>query len=135
MRQKFSMGVSSSRVISFWERAGMLLVMVALFVGCSFFVKNFFSRVNMQGLLLAVSTVGMVSCTMLFCLASGNFDLSVGSVLACAGVIAAVVMNRTGSVALGIIAGLGSGGLVGAMNGLVVARFKINPLITTLASM
>src|SRR5258706_5551108 len=126
---------SSSRLVSFWERAGMLLVLAALLVGCSFLVKNFFSAVNMRGLLLAVSTVGIVSCTMLFCLASGNFDLSVGSVLACAGVIAAVVMNKTGSVALGIAAGLASGAAVGLVNGTIVARFKINPLITTLATM
>ena len=83
----------------------MLLVLAILFAGCAIFVKNFFAPINMQGLLLAVSTVGIVSCTMLFCLASGNFDLSVGSVLACAGVIASVVMNKSGSVTLGICAG------------------------------
>src|SRR5947209_4288251 len=130
MVQKVSAPASSSRLISFWERAGMLLVLAASLVGCSLFVKNFFSRVNVQGLLLAVSTVGIVSCTMLFCLASGNFDLSVGSVLACAGVIATVVMNKTSSVALGLAAGLASGAAVGLLNGLVVARCKINPLIT-----
>src|SRR2546421_5179371 len=126
---------TSSRLVSFWERAGMLLVLAALLVGCSLLVKNFFSTVNMRGLLLAVSTVGIVSCTMLFCLASGNFDLSVGSVLACAGVITAVVMNSAHSVSLGIAAGLGSGALIGLVNGIIVAKFKINPLITTLASM
>lgn len=113
----------------------MLLVLAILFAGCAIFVKNFFAPVNMQGLLLAVSTVGIVSCTMLFCLASGNFDLSVGSVLACAGVVASVVMNKSGSVALGIFAGLGSGMVVGAVNGIAVAKGKINPLITTLATM
>jgi L-arabinose transport system permease protein len=72
---------------------------------------------------------------MLFCLASGNFDLSVGSVVAAAGVIAAVVMNDTGSVTLGIAAALGSGLAVGVFNGLIVAKARINPLITTLATM
>lgn len=113
----------------------MLMVLALLFAGCALFVRNFFAAVNLEGLLLAVSTVGMVSCTMLFCLASGNFDLSVGSVLACAGVIACVAMNKTGSVTCGLIAGLGSGVIVGAVNGFVVAKGKINPLITTLATM
>ena len=113
----------------------MLLVLLILFVGSAVFVKDFLSVVNLQGLLLAVSTVGMVSSTMLFCLASGNFDLSVGSVLACSGVVSAVVMNKTGSVALGIAAGLGSGAVIGLVNGLIVAKGKINALITTLASM
>jgi L-arabinose transport system permease protein len=38
---------------------------------------------------------GMVACGMLFCLASGDFDLSVASVIACAGVTTAVVINMT----------------------------------------
>ena len=100
-------------VVDFWDKAGMLAVLAILFIGCSVFVDNFFSWVNMRGLALAVSMTGMVACTMLFCLAAGDFDLSVGSVVACAGVMAAVVMNKTGSVTLGILAGLGVGNSAG----------------------
>jgi L-arabinose transport system permease protein len=113
----------------------MLVVLAALFLGCSLLVPKFFTKDNMAGLLLAVSTVGIVSCTMLFCLASGNFDLSIGSIVACAGVTASIVMNRTGSVSIGIGAGLAEGALVGFFNGVIVAKCKINPLITTLATM
>ena len=120
---------------NFFDRAGMLLVLALLFIGCSVFVENFLTWRNMQGLALAVTTIGMVSCTMLFCLAAGDFDLSIGSVVACAGVLAAVVMTRTDSIALGIAAGLALGALSGSINGYVVARLKINALITTLATM
>jgi L-arabinose transport system permease protein len=120
---------------NFWDKAGMLAVLAILFIGCSMFVDNFFSWANMRGLALAVSMTGMVSCTMLFCLAAGDFDLSVGSVVACAGVIAAVVMNKTGSITVAVFAGLGTGALVGALNGFVVAKLRINALITTLATM
>jgi L-arabinose transport system permease protein len=113
----------------------MLLVLAALFVVCSVGVENFLSWRNLQGLSLAVSTTGMVACTMLFCLAAGDFDLSIGSVVACAGVLAAVVMTRTGSITLGILGGLGLGALAGYVNGFVVARLRINALITTLATM
>ncbi|MBK7642559.1 MAG: L-arabinose ABC transporter permease AraH [Planctomycetes bacterium] len=118
-----------------WQRAGMLLVLALLYAGCALLVPHFSSWTNTEGLLLSVATVGMVSCTMLFCLASGNFDLSVGSVVACSGVVAAVAMQRTDSVILGVLAALASGALVGLANGVVVARFSINPLITTLATM
>jgi L-arabinose transport system permease protein len=120
---------------SLFDKAGMLLVLVLLFAGCSVFVENFLTWRNMQGLALAITTTGMVACTMLFCLAAGDFDLSIGSVVACAGVLAAVVMTRTDSMALGILAGLGLGSVVGYVNGFVVARLKINALITTLATM
>ena len=53
------------------------LISTALFIGCVIFVPNFASFVNMKGLGLAISMSGMVACGMLFCLASGDFDLSV----------------------------------------------------------
>lgn len=130
-------GSTSTRtpLADFLDRAGMLLVLVLLFAGCALFVENFLSWRNLQGLALAVTTIGMVACTMLFCLAAGDFDLSVGSVVACAGVLAAVVMTRTGSITLGVLAGLGLGAASGFTNGFVVARLGINALITTLATM
>lgn len=125
----------STAIGQFFDRAGMLVVLAILFLACSLFVENFFSWANMRGLALAVSMTGMVACTMLFCLAAGDFDLSIGSVVACAGVIAAVVMNRTGSIAAGVLTALAFGAAIGSLNGFVVAKLKINALITTLATM
>ena len=122
-------------IAEFFDKAGMLVVLAILFIGCSVFVENFLSWRNMQGLTLAVSMTGMVACTMLFCLAAGDFDLSIGSVVACAGVLAAVVMNKTESITFGVAAGLGIGALVGVTNGYAVAKLRINALITTLATM
>jgi L-arabinose transport system permease protein len=122
-------------IADFLDKAGMLVVLAILFIGCSVFVDNFFSWANMKGLALAVSMTGMDACTMLFCLAAGDSDLSIGSVVACAGVLAAVVMNRTESITIGVLPALGLGALVGFVNGFVVAKLKINALITTLATM
>lgn len=124
-----------SAFADFFDKAGMLVVLAILFLGCSLFVENFLSWRNMQGLALAVSMTGMVACTMLFCLAAGDFDLSISSVVACAGVVAALVMNRTDSILLGVVAGLACGAVSGFVNGYVVAKLRINALITTLASM
>lgn len=120
---------------SLWYSAGMVLIFAVLLLGVSLFVPNFLSWVNMQGLALAVVTVGIIACTMLFCLAAGDFDLSVGSVVALSGVLAAVVVNATRDVLVGIAAGILAGGLVGLLNGLVIAGLGINALITTLATM
>jgi len=124
-----------SAFADFFDKAGMLVVLAILFLSCSLFVENFLSWRNMQGLALAVSMTGMVACTMLFCLAAGDFDLSISSVVACAGVVAALVMNRTDSILLGVFAGLACGAVSGFVNGYVVAKLRINALITTLASM
>ena len=119
----------------FWSSSGMLVVLLALFAGVAIFVPKFLSWVNLKGLLLAVSTVGMISCTMLFCLAAGDFDLSVGSVVAMSGVIAAIVINNSGSVFVGVAVGVVAGGIVGLFNGYIIAALQINALITTLITM
>ncbi|WP_207234967.1 MULTISPECIES: ABC transporter permease subunit, partial [unclassified Pseudomonas] len=113
----------------------MLLAALAIFLLCALLIDNFLSPLNMRGLGLAISTVGIAACTMLFCLASGHFDLSVGSVIACAGVVAAIVMRDTDSVMLGIGAALLMGLIVGLINGIVIAKLRVNALITTLATM
>jgi len=118
-----------------WRAGGMAIIFSILFIAVSIFVPSFLSRANMTGLALSVATVGMISCTMLFCLASGDFDLSVGSVVAMAGVLAAVVVNATGSVLLGITAALVAGAIIGFINGFVIAQLGINALIATLATM
>lgn len=118
-----------------WDNFGMLVVFALLFICCTIFVPNFGSFINMKGLGLAMSMSGMVACGMLFCLASGDFDLSVASVIACAGVVTAVVINMTESLWIGITAGLLLGMACGFINGFVIAKLKINALITTLATM
>ena len=97
-------------------------------------MPNFTSSYNLKGMLLAVSTAGMVSCTMLFCLASGNFDLSVGTVVPCAGVMAAIGHRKDWQLFAGPACGLRRP-VHRLFNGFIVAVCRINPLITTLATM
>ena len=106
-----------------------------LFVVLAFTVENFFSTANVIGLLLSVAQIGMVACTMMLCLASRDFDLSVGSTIAFAGVLGAMVLERTGSVGLAIGGGLLAGALIGAFNGVLIAYLRVNALIATLATM
>jgi len=120
---------------AFLDRIAMPAVFVIMFVTLALTVTGFCSKVNLVGLLVSVSMVGMVSCTMLFCLASGDFDLSVEATVMCSGVVTALVIQKTHSIAVGIAAGVLLGAVVGWVNGVVIARIGINALITTLATM
>ena len=113
----------------------MPLAYVVLVAVLAVTVENFFSVANVVGLMLSVAQIGMVACTMMLCLASRDFDLSVGSTIAFAGVLGAIVLERTGSVPLSVLAGLGSGALIGAGNGVLIAYLRVNALIATLATM
>ncbi|MDD3365750.1 MAG: L-arabinose ABC transporter permease AraH [Sphaerochaetaceae bacterium] len=116
-----------------WDNSGMLLIFIVLVILLSIFVPYFFTWRNMVGLGLSVSMVGMVACTMVFCLASGAFDLSVENIIAFSGVSAAMIINMTGSVVLGVLGGIIGGGIFGLLNGIIIAKAGINALITTLA--
>lgn len=114
---------------------GLVVIFVLAFALVSLFVPNFLTERNMLGLLQSVVTVGIVACTMMLCLAARDFDLSVGSTVAFAGMVAVMVSNTTGSIPLGLLAALACGAAVGFVNGFVIAKFRINALITTLATM
>jgi len=114
---------------------GLLVIFVVAFAAVSLLVPNFLTERNMLGLFQSVVTIGIVACTMMFCLASRDFDLSVGSSVAFSGMVAVMASNASGSIIVGLIAALLCGAVVGLLNGLVIAKLKINALITTLATM
>ena len=114
---------------------GLVVIFALAFALVSLTVPNFLTERNMLGLLQSVVTIGIVACTMMFCLASRDFDLSVGSTVAFSGMVAVMASNASGSIAVGLLAALACGGVVGLVNGVVIARFRINALITTLATM
>jgi L-arabinose transport system permease protein len=130
-----TMGNSNLSFLRRFSAAGPLLMLAVLFVLLSVFVPDFLGLRNMRGLILSVTLVATIAPTMMLVLALREVDLSVGSTTALAGVLCAVVMSSTGSVAAGVLAGLAAGAAVGFVNGFVVARFQVNSLIVTLATM
>jgi L-arabinose transport system permease protein len=113
----------------------MPIAYAALFSVLAVTVENFFSVPNVIGLMLSVAQIGMVACTMMLCLASRDFDLSVGSTIAFSGVLGAIILERTDSVMLAMGGGLLAGALIGAGNGVLIAYLRVNALIATLATM
>ncbi|AYG60594.1 L-arabinose ABC transporter permease AraH [Rhizobium jaguaris] len=126
--------MSSVKKILLGEQ-GLVVIFAVAFVIVSLTVPNFLTERNMIGLLQSVVTIGIVACTMMFCLASRDFDLSVGSTVAFCGMIAVMASNVTGSIILGLLAALICGAIVGLVNGLLIAKVRINALIATLATM
>lgn len=126
---------SRARMWDLINKSGIMVVCVLLFVVLSATVPDFFTTRNIQGLLLSVTLIGSIAVTMMFVLALGEVDLSVASIVAFAGVVTSTVMTQSHSVLLGVAAGVLAGGAVGLVNGVLIARFKINSLIATLAMM
>ena len=117
------------------ENFNLALIYIVLFALVSLFVPYFFTTINLIGLMLSISQIGMVACTMMFCLAARDFDLSVGSQIAFFGVLVAIIVNYLESFLLGSFLTIIAGFLIGAINGVFVTKLRINALIATLASM
>jgi ribose transport system permease protein len=117
---------------------GVLVIIVAFFSivgGGRFFSSGNFTAISQNVAVWAVIAVGMT-----FVIITAGIDLSVGSVLVFSSVIGAKVMDAVGgngwsTALLGILAALVSGLAWGAVNGFLVAKGKLPPLIVTLGSL
>jgi ribose transport system permease protein len=111
----------------------VLLATVALFVVLSITSSHFLTKTNLLNIVDQQTSLGIIACAGTLVIISGAFDLSVGAMYALGGVVAAQVANHVG-VPEGIILAILAGVLLGAVNGLAVGVFRINPFIATLAT-
>lgn len=109
----------------------LLIIVVVLSIVSSAFL----TPTNLQNLLVNASIVAIPSLAMMLCLAMGEFDLSIGSVVSLAGVITCSLIVAGWPTPLAMVAGLVAGGCVGLFNGVVVTRLGVTPFIATLATL
>jgi ribose transport system permease protein len=93
----------------------------------------FFDSVNLTNIGRAMAIVGIVAVGATIVMVSGGFDLSVGSVMAAAGMLSAWTLNEGAGVLVALAAAVALGGAVGLVNGALISYARINPLIATLA--
>ena len=94
----------------------------------------FLTLANLQGVLVQASVTGIVAVGMTLIILSGGIDISLGAILFFTSTIFATIMHSTGSYALAFSAAIFSACALGGLNGILVVKFRINPLITTLAT-
>jgi len=111
---------------------GSLSVLIAVFALTS---HAFFTTTNALTVALQVCTIAYLGLGMTVVIITGGIDLSVGSVLALGGVIAAMLVKAGLPVWLGMAVGLLLGCLAGLLNGLFVAQLRLPPFIATLGMM
>jgi ribose transport system permease protein len=109
----------------------LLVISVLISVGTS----RFYSSTNILNILRDSSMAVIAGIGMTMLLITGEVDLSIGSLVAFVGVVTMDVINKTNSVFLGVLAGLGLGAVTGLANGLVRTKLKVNSLIGTIAMM
>lgn len=125
-------------------RYGVGIALAALILLGSLVVPGFFTRANLTTVLLHVSLNAILALGMTFVIVTAGIDLSVGSVLALSGVLAAATLTAgpvldtvgvAGAALAAVAVGIGLGIAVGLLNGAVTAWLGVAPFMVTLASM
>lgn len=120
----------------FFQRYGLLFSLVLLCVVLTLASPRFLTVDNLLNVLRQSSINGIIAIGMMYVILTRGIDLSVGSILALAMVIAADLLRNGGMnplVAIGV--GVAAGAVLGLINGALVAYLRIPPFIATLGMM
>lgn len=124
--------MSESRIKNYFKTQAIpISVLVLMIIIASILSDAFFTKINMQNLLIQQASNMVVSLGMFACILSGGIDLSVGSNLAVASVFMASLMNTT-NFAVALLVTLLLCMVIGAVNGFIVSKLRIAPFIVTL---
>ena len=123
----------AARRFGFLTRQGVWVALLALIIIGGLRYERFLSAYNIESFLRYNSMFALISLGMAFVIMTGGIDLSVGSVVAFSSVISAL-LSPYGLLPATLAAVL-AGGVLGLINGLVIARLKVLPFIATLAMM
>lgn len=113
---------------------GIYLVMMILFSVTS---ENFLTIQNIKGIFNNFAVFGIMAAGITVVMIGGGFDLSVGSTAGLAGIVSSVLLMKGIEIAtpyvflIAVIIGC----LVGLLNGLIITKVGINPIITTLGTL
>lgn len=115
---------------------GIAIAFVLICVLLSILHPAFSTLSNLRVILTQVSINALLAFGVTFVIITGGIDLSLGSVLAVAGIAAAIFAHPDAyPLVVPIAAGIGTGVLFGAFNGLVITKSKVPPFIVTLGTM
>ena len=114
-------------------RIGVILALTALILFGALRYDNFLSPFNILSFLRYNSMFALIALGMAFVIITGGIDLSVGGTAAMASVVAALLSPYHW--AAGLLGGMAAGLAVGALNGFIITKMRIQPFIATLATM
>ena len=117
------------------NRRGLAFVALALLAFFAIRSDRFLTTNNMLNTGMAMSTIAILAIGSAALLVSGNVDLSIGSSYALVAVSVGQVVHHTESTALAVLFGLLLGALLGLINGALVWRLQLSPLIVTIGTL
>lgn len=123
----------AAKIGSIMQSQGALVMLILVCIIATIRYERFLTEENLLNVLRQNSMLGLVALGMTFVILTGGIDLSVGSLLALAGVVAAYLAPQGVFVAL--LGAVAVSTFLGAVNGIIIAKARIQPFIVTLGMM
>ncbi|HMQ33273.1 MAG TPA: ABC transporter permease, partial [Chloroflexaceae bacterium] len=123
------------RALTSRQELVMLALVLLVGAGLSLLSANFYQPTNLLNLARGASWFAVAALGVSMVIVIGGIDLSVGAVMALAGLVCAVGLRAGLPLPLAVGAGLAAGAAVGLVNGTLVARLNLPPFIVTLGMM
>ncbi len=117
----------------FLNKGKLLIIILILITSMSIVDPTFLHITSIYSIFENVTIMGILAIGMTYLLISGDFDLSIGAVLSLVTVV--VIIFQENGIMLSVFVGLIVGLLVGAANGIIVVKAKVNSFIATLGTM
>ena len=127
--------LSKEKVLAFLNKNKPLIVLILLCIAMTILSDNFLTTRNLLTVLRQTSINAVIATGMTFAILLGGIDLSVGSVLAICGAVAASMISGGVDPFLTILVVLMLGLGIGVVNGLLISKGKLQPFIATLGTM
>jgi ribose transport system permease protein len=128
------MAVRRLKQLEFQEYALAIVVVLLFVAGAILEPDTFPTWDNVRNMLTQASVIGVLAMGMTFVIATAGIDLSVGSMVAAAGVFGGVVLGDTGtSTLVFILSAVAFATLLGSLNAVAIAYGRVVPFIATLA--
>ncbi len=129
------LNIKEINVREIFKRFGLPIVLLTMILLFTILNPNFLKIYNIQNIFKQSSINGFITMGMVFIILLGCIDLSVGSTLALSGFVMANLIVAGIPFPIVLLAGLAVGFLIGLFNGILVAKFKLQPFIATLVTM
>jgi ribose transport system permease protein len=124
--------ISAARIL---REYAIYIIMAGIFIVFAIFLrdKGFLSGVNIMNIFRQTAVISILAIGVSFLLASGEFDLSVGSTVALCALVGALLLQRV-PIYVAVLGSLALGAAIGAVNGALVVKAKMPSFLATIAT-
>lgn len=135
MNQTATYNATGTKTLAWLKQQKALIALIALIVVVSILNDQFFTMGNLMNILRQTSVNAIIAVGMTLVILTAGIDLSVGAILALTGALGASMVGAELPLALALPLTLMLGGALGAMNGMLISKGKVQAFIATLVTM